>query len=148
MSTSFEIFRQFLLISGVKSLKKVSKWSKRLKKAEKSVSTSFRVCAAPKSWSKYTTVNHIIFVCPFTCQSLNRQKLNYKTRISVFAQAEWTDILNILTQSKSRTQITRSVHCKFNFITVKYNGTRHGIYVTSLLSIPCLSNSEYWSHQD
>ena len=46
--------------------------------------------AAPKSWSKYTTVNQIIFVCPFTCQSLNRQKLNYKTRISVFAQAKWT----------------------------------------------------------
>ena len=33
-----------------------------------------------------------------------------------------------LTQSKSKTPITRSVHGKFNCITVKYNDTRHGIY--------------------
>ena len=46
------IFRRFFLISGVKSLKKVENgW--------KSVSTSFRVRAAPKSWSKHTTVKHI-----------------------------------------------------------------------------------------
>ena len=30
-----------------------------------------------------------------------------------------------ITQSKSKTTITRSVHDKFNFITVKYNGTWH-----------------------
>ena len=36
---------------------------------------------------------------------------------------------NMVTQSKSKTQITRSVHGKFNCITVKYNGTRHSIYV-------------------
>ena len=35
-----------------------------------------------------------------------------------------------LTQSKSKTTITRSVHGKFYCITVKYNGTQHGIYVT------------------
>ena len=29
----------------------------------------------------------------------------------------------LLTQSKSKTQITRSVHGKFNCINVKYNGT-------------------------
>ena len=40
-----------------------------------------------------------------------------------------------LTQSKSKTQITRSVHGKFNCITVKYNGTRHGIY-PSVTSMP------------
>ena len=49
------IFRCFLLISGVKSLKKVEKEQKRLKTAEKSSSTSFWVQAAPESWSKYTT---------------------------------------------------------------------------------------------
>ena len=39
-------------------------------------------------------------------------------------------LLNI-TQSKSKTQITRSlsVHCKFKCITVKYNGTQDGIYI-------------------
>ena len=37
--------------------------------------------------------------------------------------------LEQLTQSKSKTRITRSVHCKFNCITVKYNGTWHGIYI-------------------
>ena len=35
-----------------------------------------------------------------------------------------------VTQSKSKTQIARSVHGKFNCITVKYIGTQHGIYVT------------------
>ena len=49
------IFRCFLLISAVKSLKKVWNEQKRLKMAEKSISTSFWVPAAPKSWSKYTT---------------------------------------------------------------------------------------------
>ena len=33
--------------------------------------------------------------------------------------------LEVVTQSKSKTQIARSVHCKFNCITVKYNGTEH-----------------------
>ena len=33
-----------------------------------------------------------------------------------------------LTQSKSKTTITRSVHGKFNCITVKNNGTQHSIY--------------------
>ena len=32
-----------------------------------------------------------------------------------------------VTQSKSKTQITRSVHCKVKCITVKYNGTQHDI---------------------
>ena len=36
----------------------------------------------------------------------------------------------VVIQSNSTTQITRSVHCKFNCITVKYNGTQHGIYIT------------------
>ena len=31
-------------------------------------------------------------------------------------------------QSKSKTQITRSVHGKLNCITVKYNGTWHGVF--------------------
>ena len=31
---------------------------------------------------------------------------------------------------KHKTTKTRSVHGKFNCITVKYNGTQHGIYVT------------------
>ena len=34
--------------------------------------------------------------------------------------------LLLVTQSKSKTQITSSVHCKFNCINVKYNGTQHG----------------------
>ena len=43
-----------------------------------------------------------------------------------------------LIQSKSKTQITRSVHCKLNCITVKYNGTRHSIYnMRSPLSFFC-----------
>ena len=33
-----------------------------------------------------------------------------------------------LTQSKSKKQITRSVHGKFNFITVNSDRTQHGIY--------------------
>ena len=37
------------------SLKKVWNVQKRLKKAEKSVSTSFQVLQAPESWSKHTT---------------------------------------------------------------------------------------------
>ena len=35
----------------------------------------------------------------------------------------------LLTQSKSKTTKIRSVHGKFNCINVKYNGTRHGIYI-------------------
>ena len=38
-------------------------------------------------------------------------------------------ILYRLTQSKSQTTITRSVHGKFNCIAVKYNGIQHGIYI-------------------
>ena len=34
-------------------------------------------------------------------------------------------IIKILTQSKSKTTITRSVDGKFNCITVKYNGRLH-----------------------
>ena len=37
--------------------------------------------------------------------------------------------LYTFTRSKSTTQITRSVHGKFNFITVKYIRTQHGIYI-------------------
>ena len=37
--------------------------------------------------------------------------------------------LVFITQSKSKTQMTRSVHCKFNCSTIKYNGTRHGIFM-------------------
>ena len=64
MPTSFEektkthffwfIFRHFLLISGVKSLKKIKNLEKGLETAEKRVSTSFQVRAARESWSKYT----------------------------------------------------------------------------------------------
>ena len=39
-----------------KPLKKVKIEQKSLKTAEKKVSTSFQVRAAPESWSKYTTV--------------------------------------------------------------------------------------------
>ena len=56
-----------------------------------------------------------------------------------FASSKWTPnsthhtsgsiLLILLTQSKSKTTITRSVRGKFNCITVKYNGTRHGIYI-------------------
>ena len=42
---------------SVKSMKKVKNEQNSLKTADKSVSTSFRVRAAPKSWSKYTTDN-------------------------------------------------------------------------------------------
>ena len=34
----------------------------------------------------------------------------------------------LLTQSKAKTPITRSVQGKFNCITVKYNETKHVIY--------------------
>ena len=49
-------FKGFFLISDEKSLKKVWNEQKRLKTAQKSILTSFRVRAAPKSWSKYTTI--------------------------------------------------------------------------------------------
>ena len=35
----------------------------------------------------------------------------------------------ILTQSKSKTPISRSVHCKFHCISVVLDRTRHGIYI-------------------
>ena len=38
-------------------------------------------------------------------------------------------VFMILTKSKSKTTFTRSVHGKFNCITVKYSGTQHGIYI-------------------
>ena len=34
-----------------------------------------------------------------------------------------------VTHSKFNTQITRSVHCKFNSFNVKYNRAQHGIYI-------------------
>ena len=37
---------------------------------------------------------------------------------------------SILTQNKSKTQITKSLHGKLNCITVTYNGTQHGSYGT------------------
>ena len=43
--------------------------------------------------------------------------------------------INTVTQSKSKTQIARIVHCKFNCFTVKNNGTRHGIYIVIYLCI-------------
>ena len=65
MSTSFEeyaknnknifIFRRFLVISGVKSLKKVWNEQKRWKRLKKFISTSFCERLALESWSKYTT---------------------------------------------------------------------------------------------
>ena len=36
---------------------------------------------------------------------------------------------SLLTQSKSNTKITRSMHGKFNCITIKYNRTQNGIYI-------------------
>ena len=50
----------FLLISGVKSLKKIWMNKKGWQWLKKSVSTSFRVRAAPKSWSKCTTY---VYIC-------------------------------------------------------------------------------------
>ena len=38
-------------------------------------------------------------------------------------------LLHFITQSKSKILITRSVHGKFNCITVKYDGTQHGIVI-------------------
>ena len=49
------ISRGFLLISAVKSLKKVYNQQKSLKTAEKSSLASFQVLQAPESWSKYST---------------------------------------------------------------------------------------------
>ena len=51
------------------------------------------------------------------------------------------DLKYEITQSKlSKTQITRSVHCKFNCIAVKYNGTWHGIYFLYVSMMSCLSH--------
>ena len=38
-------------------------------------------------------------------------------------------LISLLTQSKSKTQITKSVHCKFNCFTVVFDRTQHGIYI-------------------
>ena len=51
-------FRRFLLISAVITEKGLNE-QKRLKTAEKSVSNSFQVCAAPESQSKYTAKGEI-----------------------------------------------------------------------------------------
>ena len=50
-----------------------------------------------------------------------------------------------LTQSKSKTQITRSVHGKIDCITVVYNGTQHGVYIileVLIEKLVCFSNHE------
>ena len=49
--------------------------------------------------------------------------LNLRTLHSVYT--------SLLLANNTETQITRSVHGKFNCITVKYNGTWHGIYLIS-----------------
>ena len=53
--------------------------------------------------------------------------------LKIQRQELWDSTSFMLTQSKYKTQITRSVHCKFNCITVKYNGTQHGIYILWLV---------------
>ena len=55
-------------------------------------------------------------------------------KIQYYTKSDLNKSINFvmpLTQSKYKTQITRSVHCKFNCITVIYNGTQHGIYLGS-----------------
>ena len=52
---NFGHFQHFFFFLNVKSPKKVLNEQKKLKTAQKSVSTSFWVRAAPVSWSKYTT---------------------------------------------------------------------------------------------
>ena len=66
-------FKAFPVISWLKSLKNIWKWTKKEKalkwtkkvekRLKKKVSTSFRVRAAPESWSKYTTP-----VCVSVCK--------------------------------------------------------------------------------
>ena len=55
-STFFLLFKPFSVISRLKSLKNVRLKIKGWKRLKKSVSTNFRVRAAPKNWSKYTTI--------------------------------------------------------------------------------------------
>ena len=43
-----------------------------------------------------------------------------------------TSGLNMSTQSKSKIPIKRSVHCKFNCVTVVFVRTQHGLYIHSL----------------
>ena len=50
------VFRPAFGCSRLKSLKKLWNEQKRLKNSWKNVLTSFWVCAAPKSWLKYTTL--------------------------------------------------------------------------------------------
>ena len=71
------IFRHFSVISAVKSLKKVWNEQKRLKTAEKSVSTSFWVRTAPKSWSKYTTKGLVQLAATLEDQSLDTHLLYF-----------------------------------------------------------------------
>ena len=58
--------------------------------------------------------------------------------------------MEVSTQSKSKNQITRSVQCKFNCISVKYDGTPHGIYLVNtfydLFRHICMSPDSPVSH--
>ena len=63
-------FVRFLLISAVKSLKKLWNEQKCSKPAEKNVSTSFSVLQAPKSWSKYTAYALTSFLWTFEMLAL------------------------------------------------------------------------------
>ena len=51
----------------------------------------------------------------------------------------------LITQSKSKIQITRSVHCKFNCITVSFNGTQRGIFYIEIVWLDLFSpNYHAW----
>ena len=58
------IFRRYLLILDMKSLKKVSNYQKRLKTAEKSSLTSSRVACSTQKLLKYTTQMPPLLNCP------------------------------------------------------------------------------------
>ena len=80
------------------------------------------------SWKEICTIK-LYSVCVFVCVCENHFMYCFEHYNTLF------DLMNIylLTQSKSKTQITRSVHWKFNCISVKYNGTQHIIYVILLV---------------
>ena len=65
----------------------------------------------------------------FIFDSFLRKEVKNQMSTTSIKEIKTNKILKHLTQSQSKTPITRSVHCKFNCITVALDRTQHGFYI-------------------
>ena len=112
------IFKRFLLISDVKSLKKVWNEQKRLKKGWKNVSTSFWVRPAPKSWSKYTKLLHCARASDQHYLILAPLSLSLSLSLYLSLSLFWRYVLstNLPSSAINHLQLSRGEICVANFI--------------------------------